>query len=544
MNFKVGLVLVLSMSQSVLAQNTLGLIDFIEGNQQGYVLFSPMSDSTTYLIDKCGEKVHEWHTHNRPGLGAQLGVDGFLYRSCNIGNTVFQRGGRSGRIEKLDWESNLVWSYDILDTLQCSHHDFHLMPNGNILLIVWDRILKTEAESWGKNPQDMGTNDLWGERIIEIEPVGSNQANIVWEWSVWDHLIQDFDSTKPNFGSISANPHRVNINFFPGGNLSNDWLHFNSITYNEQLNQILISVHTLSELWIIDHSTTTEEAATSAGGLSGKGGDLLFRWGNPEAYGLGTANNQRLYSQHHASWIPLGMPHENQIIVFNNGLNSPQGNFSSVLIFEPPRNGNLYDFLPGGTFGPENTTWSYEPNTSLFYGGNLGGVFPLSNGNYFATIGPSSNFFEITGTGEVVWRYKSPISGNGVLSQGSNLITAPVFRAEFIPMNFAGIAGQNLQAYGAVELNAQSPSICEELGITVSERQCSFSFELFPNPTHDYIEVRSENRGIGLEVSNILGEHMLCLIMDDSSMRINISSFAPGIYFISLGGETRSFIKE
>ena len=544
MKYITALAFALLYGQFCKAQNTIGLLEYVEGNAEGYVLFSPMSDSTTYLIDKCGEKVHEWNTHYRPGLGAQLGEDGFLYRSCNIGNNIFQRGGRSGRIEKFDWESNLVWSYDILDTMQCSHHDFHIMPNGNILLIVWDRILKTEAAALGKDAESMGTNDLWGERIIEIQPVGLNQANIIWEWSVWDHLIQDFDATKPNYGTVSSNPHRVNINYFPGGNLSADWLHFNSVTYNEELNQVMVSVHTLNELWIIDHSTTTAEAATSVGGASGRGGDLLYRWGSPAAYGLGTANNQTLYAQHHATWIPVGMPYENQIIVFNNGMNSPQGNFSSVVIIEPPLNGHVYDLTPGETYAPLDPVWTYSPDTTLFYAGNLSGVFPLANGNYLATIGPSSNFFEITSTGDVVWRYKSPIAGNGVLSQGSNMITAPVFRAEFIPVNYAGIAGQNLQAYGEIELNAQSPSICEELGIGISETARLFGLELFPNPAHEYIEIRCENGGERLEVSNVIGERVLSLPMNATSLRIDISHFMPGMYFVSLGGKSKSFIKE
>lgn len=58
----------------------------------------------------------------------------------------------------------------------------------------------------------------------------------------------------------------------------------NGIDYNPVLDQIALSTHNLNEWYIIDHSTTTAEAATSSGGNSGKGGDLLYRWGNPAAY--------------------------------------------------------------------------------------------------------------------------------------------------------------------------------------------------------------------------------------------------------------------
>ena len=62
--------------------------------------------------------------------------------------------------------------------------------------------------------------------------------------------------------------------------------------------QIMLSVFEFSELWVIDHSTKTAEAAIHEGGRSGKGGDLLYRWGNPRAYRAGTVKDQKLFGQH------------------------------------------------------------------------------------------------------------------------------------------------------------------------------------------------------------------------------------------------------
>ena len=71
-----------------------------------------------------------------------------------------------------------------------------------------------------------------------------------------------------------------------------DWMHANAVDYNEDLDQIMISAREFNEVWIIDHSTSTAEAASHSGGMYGKGGDLLYRWGNPEAYGRGDSTDR------------------------------------------------------------------------------------------------------------------------------------------------------------------------------------------------------------------------------------------------------------
>ena len=47
---------------------------------------------------------------------------------------------------------------------------------------------------------------MWPDKIVELQPIGLDSANIVWEWKFWDHLIQDVDSNLVNYGIISMHP--------------------------------------------------------------------------------------------------------------------------------------------------------------------------------------------------------------------------------------------------------------------------------------------------------------------------------------------------
>ena len=147
----------------------------------------------------------------------------------------------------------------------------------------------------------------------------NSQGSIIWEWDIWDHLIQDFDSNKENFGIIANHPELVDINFIFNNMTDLDWLHGGAIDYNAELDQILLSPRFTSEIWVIDHSTSTVEAPGHNGGNANKGGDLLYRWRNSAVFKTGTANDQKLFGSHNAQWIAPGLPGAGNIIVFNNG---------------------------------------------------------------------------------------------------------------------------------------------------------------------------------------------------------------------------------
>jgi hypothetical protein len=222
-------------------------------------------------------------------------------------------------------------------------------------------------------------------------------------------LIQDFDATKANYGVVADHPELVDLNFPPQTVQQGDWNHLNGLDYNAALDQIVLSSHNQNEVWIIDHSTTTAEAAGHTGGNSGRGGDLLYRWGNPRAYDAGTTADQKLFGQHNAQWIDAGSPGAGNILIFNNGLNRPQGPFSTIEEITTPvdANGN-YAHTPGTAYAPSAVTWNYTAAVpTSFYSNNISGTQRLPNGNTLICEGADGFFFEVTPAGQTVWQYQN-----------------------------------------------------------------------------------------------------------------------------------------
>lgn len=538
--------LFLTLLKAAAGQQTVGLFLNSPSSFNGYTLFAPTTSKSTYLIDNCGELVNSWESAYPPGMSAYLLEDGSLVRSARIPSN-FSVGGSGGRVERFDWEGNLVWAFNYSSDTFHQHHDFVPLPNGNLLLLAWEfRSMEAALEN-GRDPALISPAGVWSEQVVEVHPFGSDSGAVVWEWHLWDHLVQDFDSTKANFGSVADHPERLDINF-EAGNTSQagfavDWIHANAINYNPELDQVLLSSRNLHEIWVIDHSTTTEEAAGHSGGLAGKGGDLLFRWGNPQSYRRGTAADRRFFGQHDARWIPAGVPGAaGRITVFNNGLGRPTGNFSSVDELVPPLSADgSYVLENNSAFGPDDLSWTFvaDPPASLF-SGNISGAQRLPNGNTLICEGGSANFMEITGGGELVWRYVNPVNNFGPTVQGQTPGGNAVFRALRYPPDFAGLAGKDLTPNGPIELNPL-PSNCELFsnltGLGTQGRAAIFSIK--SQLVGDELELVNESgQLLGLGLISPIGRVVVrCELFPGETKALNISHLPAGMYFVSAAGK-------
>jgi len=458
-------------------ERQIGLIKNTPQAWPGYTLFAPKHYLLTYLIDNQGQIINTWTSHYEPGQSVYLLENGNLLHCCLVKGPGSIGGGEGGRLEEYDWDGNLVWEYNCSDNNKMMHHDIEPLPNGNFLAMIVERKTYDECIAAGFPPNTLRDNHLAPDYIAEIQKLGKNEAKIVWEWHVWDHLIQDNDPEKPNFGDPADHPERISVEA-NGRGAPAFWNHINSIYYNKELDQIILSVRGCSEFWIIDHSTTTEEAKGNMGGRSGKGGGLLYRWGNPAAYGRGTPRDQQLFQQHDAQWIPEGCPGEGNILIFNNGLNRTssveerrarggrlQGgrnrgeSYSSVDELVPPmdKNGN-YILAKDKAYGPEKLTWTYTaPNKTDFYAEAISGCQRLPNGNTLICDGTSGVFFEVNPAGEKVWEYVCPVNGDAPMEQGDAIpidhrghAMNAVFKIHRYPVDYPAFSGRDMTPKGKV----------------------------------------------------------------------------------------------
>jgi hypothetical protein len=359
---------------------------------QGFTLFAPNNGKNSYLYNMSNTITKTWTHTIAGGYATYLMEDGTIMRTANSSNSSLNGGGATGIVQKIDWNGNIVWQYTYSSSTYRSHHDICPMPNGNVLLIAWEVKSAAQCVTAGLNH----SSSLWPDHIIEVQPTGTSGGNIVWEWHVWDHLIQDYNSTKSNYGVVGNHPELLDINV---GSTSGDWMHFNGLSYNPGLDQIVFSSHNLDEIYVIDHSTTTSQSAGHIGGKYGKGGDFLYRWGRPSNY---RAPGSQIFDVvHSAMWIPKGYPGEGNILAFNN--RETQSTSVVVQLVPPEDSAGFYKWTPGSAYGPTAPVWSYTKTG--FYSMHLGGVQRLSNGNTMIAQSTSGYLFEVDANGNTVWSY-------------------------------------------------------------------------------------------------------------------------------------------
>lgn len=418
----------------------------------GFTLVAPLDSKRVYLVDMAGEEVHHWDTASKPGVATYLTERGTLLKCQRaIDHPIFRdSGGFGGSFQEIAADGTVLWNFVWDSESGLQHHDIEEMPNGNVLLIAWDRSGRDVAIDAGRDPELLEGEEWWACAVYEIHPTRPEGGEVVWSWHAMDHLVQNHDSDLPHHGKPSEHPERIDINGdrdpeppseeeqkkiddqiaamgYGGGDdegrdgdedeekddpetvarkarvKNADWAHTNGIDYNATLDQIALSVRRFDEVWIIDHATTTEEA-------KGPKGDLLYRWGNPFAYGMGKHEERQLLGQHHVQWIPEGQLGAGNLIVFNNGA-KPREWSTATEWWAPRDEDGRYPRADGEPWGPALPDWEYAaPEPEDFFSSFISGVQRLPNGNTLICSGTNGRVFEVTPGGDIVWDWKSPFT--------------------------------------------------------------------------------------------------------------------------------------
>jgi hypothetical protein len=355
--------------------------------ENSYVLAIENGGFNAFLMNKQGFKVKDWIFPERMGNDIEILPNGKLLGTFKSTSNVIGIGGASGIIKVLNSDGSVFWSYVCCDANKVAHHDVEMLPNGNVLFLVWEKITPTDALNYGIET----SYTLYPEALYEVNTT-TNQ--LVWQWHSFNHVVQDTNAALPNYGTINQNPNKINFKYvnMPNG----DIMHANGIDYDENKDVIYMSVNFYSEVWVIDHSTTTAQAATSSGGNYNKGGDLIYRFGNPTAYNH-TSGVRTLFNNHYPNLIERNVSGKGNMLIYNNGSNVSQ---STVYEVKLPQNFGL-----STTASNEPTiVWSFtDPN--LYYD-KLSGAERLKNGNTLITEG-DYGYWEVTPNKKVVWKYKA-----------------------------------------------------------------------------------------------------------------------------------------
>ena len=493
----------LLMTNISMAQSDLGVKHNTDEAFDGYVLFE--NTANTYLINNCGEVLNTWVGINQTDNHTKFTVDGTMMYIKN--NAVYE----------VDWNGNVVNLVTHGDPDLLLEYESILLPNKNYLCVARRAFTISQFMAEGYDPGFALPSQV--DVVVELD---RTTGEIVWEWNIIDHVIQQRDPNMNNYGILSENPQLINTDAVNtvDWNFTESFM-INGMDYNPELDQIVLSVRKIGEIVVIDHSTTTEEAAGSTGGRYGKGGDILYRWGNPMNYGRGTADDRILYFQHNPNWVTDG-PHKGKVIMFNNGLARPNTSidYSSIpMITTPVDENGHYTIDDELAFEPAVPQINYDRNDTdtQFFSGYTSGAEVMPNQNIYVTLGQEGKLFEINPQGEVVWEY---------LVKWDDYI----FRSEKYSKDHPIFEGKDLSPTGTVEVPSSSYNC--ELYTSVQETEDLEDIDLSQNFYQPEIIklINLKARQLRLDILNVNGQIVQSMLLQETEKEIILDNYLSGYY--------------
>ena len=154
---------------------------------KAYTLATAENQGITYLLDNCGKIVNQW-AGTSPRHHCKLTEEGHIIYIQS--NTIYEQ----------DWNGNIVRAISPNTTDMYLDYEVIKLENGNYLAVSRRIIDDSEFEAIGWDPDLPVPGHTDG--VVELDVDG----NIVWEWNIKDHTIQDQISSAPNFGNVKDHP--------------------------------------------------------------------------------------------------------------------------------------------------------------------------------------------------------------------------------------------------------------------------------------------------------------------------------------------------
>ena len=431
--------------------------------------------------------------------------------------------------------------------------------------------------------------------IVEVDM----QGNVIWEWSFFDHVVQDINPALPTYGIIANTPGKIDLNI-QGNPVRSDWLHCNSLDYNEDLDLIVVnSVH--GEFYVVDHGNTfiANQPANSIALAATSAGDFLYRFGDPAKYDKGdppsvlenwekaTAGHKQIGGAHNIQWIKPGLPGAGNFLVFNNAENlfeltpqsyiveiNPYLNSAGVntgIFVNPPDAGYVTVPSPNQNLMKENKkvskqiVWTYSSkNNTTFYSTIGSSAQRLPNGNTMVCSMNDGHFFEIKPSDtSLVWEYINPVTRDGVKKiKVDNYPTYNgVFRAYRYAATHPALAGHDLTPGNTITASVPNYYIPSDLTF-IKENEPeplpqSILNQNYPNPFSGSTQIQfeiSESKLIIIEICDFSGNKVKTLMSktypkgkysltwdgtNDSGTKV-----ATGVYFYILTADNQRIAKK
>ena len=395
----------------------------------GYTLYTNHSSGQfTYLIDMEGNVVHQWK-HEADAFYAELLPNGHLLRAEKGPGSPVSFGGWHGSFREYDWDGNVVWEYTHRNDKAVAHHGFDRLPNGNTAFLIWEYKPWAEAIAKGRNPNDGRTytdeegfkypngtvlHGIWPDAIIEVNPKGE----VVWEYHVWDNVGTRAEQLDINFALPKTNPSK----YMAGP----DWTHWNAVRYNAERDAYIVDSRDWGEIYMIDRKTKS----------------MIWRWGNPAAYGKAENEityaydgDQKLFGPHDVNWLPNG-----NVSILDNGTYRPSTNYTSGV-----------EIKPIGFAGGEIVKRVRTKDANSLYSAYQCAAQKLPNDNWMITSTTNGHLIEFDAKGDVVWEYINPISGNTPYCvKKDNQPYNQIHRAFRYAKNDPRFAGKDLKPKGKI----------------------------------------------------------------------------------------------